>query len=305
MAIEIDPPEPDLTNIRKHLRASRSLWRLFGWGGAAAMALGALAIVSQTETGSQQIQLALSGGNDARAITAAEPPRRIEKDTETQRLEAQVRELAADRARLVERIASLERNLDDMTGSIKRQAAQLAAAPPAAAPVVEPPMTAPPVVVAPATPPAPTVPTIAPLAMPVLSGSAGGWPDAPRMQADGTDAVPLPPVRMAAAPATDAAVDPPAPPPPAKNEIGIDLGSAPNLEVLRLRWAAVKANYGPLLAGLSPVAAPIRRNNTTEIRLVVGPVTSMAAARALCARFAAARVGCHPARYDGQKLAQQ
>lgn len=298
MAIDIEPPEPDLTNIRKHLGASRPFWRLFGWGSAAALALGGLAVVSQTETGSQQIQLALAG-SDARPVTMAETPaRKPEKDAETQRLETQVRELAADRDRLAMRIASLERNLDDMTGSIKRQAAQL----PAASPAPEPPAAEPPapntVIAAVSAPP-----VIEPLAMPALDGGAAAtWPDSPRLQSDGTEPVPLPPTRVAVAPA---AVDPPAPPPPVKNEVGIDLGSAPNMDVLRLRWAAVKANYGPLLGGLSPLAVPVHRGNVTEIRLVVGPLPNLAAARALCVRFAEARVGCRTARFDGQKLAQQ
>lgn len=31
-----------------------------------------------------------------------------------------------------------------------------------------------------------------------------------------------------------------------------------NLEVLHMRWSAVKANYGPLLGSLRPIAARVR-----------------------------------------------
>ena len=70
--------------------------------------------------------------------------------------------------------------------------------------------------------------------------------------------------------------------------IGIDLGGAPNMEVLRERWAAVKANFGPLLTGLHPLAARDRKPGSTELRLVVGPMPNLAAAQAslrpLCRR---------------------
>ena len=57
-------------------------------------------------------------GPEPQAI-AALPPRVVVDVEETRRLEDAVRKLAADRDRLKERIASLERNFDDMTGSIK------------------------------------------------------------------------------------------------------------------------------------------------------------------------------------------
>ncbi|MFI4961331.1 MAG: hypothetical protein ACHP82_07765, partial [Hyphomicrobiales bacterium] len=133
MAIKSAPPEPDLPNIRKLLRA-RPLWRLFGWGGAATIALAAVALTSQTEAGSKRLQLALAFASEPGRVVAQIPPRTVETETETKRLAAQVLELAADRERLTARIAMLERNLEDMTGSIKQQREQLAAARAANAP---------------------------------------------------------------------------------------------------------------------------------------------------------------------------
>lgn len=306
MAIENEPPEPDLSNIRKHLRAARPLWRLFGWGGAAALALIALAVTSLTDTGSQQLQSILAGNSAGAAAQA--PQRRVEKDPDTLRLEAQVRNLTVDRDQLIRRLAMLERTLDDMTGSIKQLATVTATPTPppqpsAPATVVS----TPPAAVAPAAKPAaaPAPLTLTPLAMPAKEAS-GTWPNPPQAQSAQAEPVPLPPTRMAAAPPPEAAIEPPAQPPkPAKPELGIDLGSARNIETLRLRWAAVKANYGPLLAGLAPVATTVHRANGTEIRLVVGPVADLTSARALCSRFAAVRMACHPARFDGQLLTLQ
>ena len=309
MASEIEPPEPDLSNIRKLLGKRYPLWRLCGWGSAAAIALACLAITTQTESGSERLQLAFApASSPARAVAAADvPPRVIGIDKETVRLESQLRVLAADRDRLTARIALLERNLDDMTGSIKRQAAQETAVPAAKPPIVSAPATTQ-QAAAPASPPAaaPTparieVPMIAPLAMPVLTDNAAPWPSTPAQQAAAPmpEQIPLPPTRMASAPASEPAAE------PRKPEIGVDLGGAPNMEVLNMRWVAVKANFGPLLTGLHPLAARVQRPGATDVRLLVGPLPTITAANQLCARFAAARVTCRPAKFDGQRLTQQ
>ena len=283
MAIEVAPPEPDASDTRRRRRVISSLWRLCGWGGAAAIALAALAITTQTESGSERLQLAFAYGNlPTPAGDLAELKRRaLEKDAETRALEAQVLTLAADRDRLTARLASLERNLDDMTGSIKRQATLAAAAPKA---------------------PAPAAPAIAPLAMPASTDTAATWPGTAQTQAAAAtpDPVPLPPTRVAAAPASEPVAEP-----PRKPEFGVDLGGAPTMDVLSARWAAVKANFGPLLTGLHPLATHDRRPGSTDFRLLVGPLPTAAAATQLCARFVAARVTCRTAKFDGQRLAQQ
>jgi hypothetical protein len=273
MAIETAPPILDLTEGHKRRRYVRALWRLSAWGFTAAIALAALAITTQTEGGSERLALALASGNrPALAVEIAELKRRtLEKEAETKRLEAQVITLAADRDRLSTRLASIERNLDDMTGSIKRQAAL---APPA----------------------------LAPLAMPAITSTAASPPGNGPAQAATSEpeAVPLPPVRMATAPAGEIAAQQ-----PAKLEFGIDLGGASNIDVLNARWTAVKANFGPLLTGLHPLAARDQRPGSTGFRLLVGPVSNPVAGMQLCARFAAARVTCRPAKFDGAQLAQR
>src|SRR5476651_1594242 len=309
MAIKNAPPEPDLLKIRKPLRA-RPLRRLFGWGGAATIALAAVALTSQTEAGSKRLQLALAFASEPGRAVAQIPPRTAETDAETKRLAAQVRDLAADRERLTARIAMLERNLEDMTGSIKQQSEQLAAARAANTPPPAPsaPATTPAVVAA-APPPAPALPALKPLAMPVVSDTTASWPATattpqaaepapPPVAAEpATEAAP-PPLHVAAAPALE-----PVAAPPAKSDYGIDLGGAGSLEALRIHWAALKANYGPLLGGLHPVAAQQPKHPAgITYRLVAGPLPNAAEAAQLCARFQVTRTGCRPAKFDGAQL---
>jgi hypothetical protein len=126
MAIKSAPPEPDLPSNRRKLRTLSPFWQLFGWGIAATVALAAVAVTSQTEAGSRRLQLALAATSEPVRAVALIPPGAAVTEAETRRLATQVRALAADRERLSARIASLERNLDDVTGSIKQQAAPAA-----------------------------------------------------------------------------------------------------------------------------------------------------------------------------------
>jgi hypothetical protein len=152
------------------------------------------------------------------------------------------------------------------------------------------------------TPVAPTrPPALTPLAMPGLAaGAAAATPAAPeKPQAEAappiTEPVPLPPVRVAAVAAAESA-----PPHPVKYDYGIDLGGASSIDILRTRWAGVKANYGPQLTGLSPVAVRDRRTGSNDYRLVIGPLPNAAAAKQLCARLQMAPASCRIARYDAE-----
>jgi hypothetical protein len=300
MAIKQTPPEPDLPNMRRYLRA-RPLSRLLGWGSAATVALAAVAFTSQTDAGRQRLQTAIAYVSAPARVVAQIPPGASPAQSENQRLAAQLRELSADRDRLSARVAVLERSLEDVTGSIKRQNARPPDAPAAAAPSAPAPVAA--------------FPPLSPLAMPAIGQATAGWQvaataphaaeaapppaeAAPPTAEPVTELVPLPPVRVAAAPPSE-----PAPPP--KLEYGIDLGSAASLEALRVHWAAVKANYGPLLVGLRPLAAAHPKHPSGVIyRLVAGPLPSHADAAQLCARFPPLRTGCRPAKFSGAQLAE-
>ena len=343
MAIDTVPPEPNLANIRKLLSTPRPIWRVFGWGGAATAALAVVAFISQTNAGYERLRLAFAHTVEpaqAAAQTPSRPP-------ETERLVAQVRELAADRERLSARIALLERNLDSVTGSIKRQSeppapahAAIASPPAPAAPATTPAAVAvasPPAPVAVAEPPAPATVTFAqppaPLAAPTtppvyaLPEPPSGLPrltplatasvretarllppktpeaappeESPEAAEGAAEPAAIPPVRVAAITASE----PVATPPPAGAGFGVDLGGASNLEALRIHWATLKANYGPLLVGLRPLVALLPKHPTGAIyRLVVGPLRSADKATQFCTGFPVLPTGCHPAKFSGGQL---
>ena len=74
---------------------------------------------------------------------------------------------------------------------------------------------------------------------------------------------------------------------------------------LRARWAAFKSAHGALAEGLRPVVSirEIGQNKPVEMRLVVGPIADVHAATTMCAALAGSPFMCHPAVFDGQRLA--
>jgi SPOR domain len=89
---------------------------------------------------------------------------------------------------------------------------------------------------------------------------------------------------------------------PAQPEFGIALAGASSIEVARLQWAAVKANFGPVIANLEPRAVSERRGAATHYRLVVGPLSTYTAAARLCERIVAAHAICQPVKFAGAPL---
>lgn len=317
MAFEIAPPKRELPRASARRNERDAIWRLCGWGSTTVVAVLALTAATQSGPGGKRLEQLFAGAPAQPAAVAQVAPRPLEKDAETLRLQAEVRSLAADRERLVSRLAKLEHHLEEVTGSIQRQAA--APVVPAPAPTVVPPTiaavrTAPAATLAgPAVQVATAVPILNPLAMPAVTGSVGGWSDRHQEREDEPASVPpletrevkvVPPSRLAALPAQEP-LGQPVRPAPATTEYGIDLGAAPNMEALRARWTTIKANLGPLLTGLQPIAVRDRRPGNTQVHLVVGPMPNIAAARQVCTRFAAARVACQPAKFDGEAVVQR
>jgi hypothetical protein len=282
MAIETPPP---VSEIHPLLRGG-ALVRLGGWAGAALLAVGLLALTAQTEIGSERLQGVIAIVSPQSAVAKAEL--QPANDAEIRRLETLVVALTDDRDRLHTRIASLERKLEDTTGSIKQQQATLAAKVAAVPP--------------PPPPPQPVMPILAPLSSPPGLIPDGAWPAPQLPPAETVEAapVPLPPTRVALAP-----VEEPAAEAPRKPEIGIDLGGAANLDVLNARWVAVKANFGPQLAGLYPRAQASNRSGSANYRLVAGPLPNNATAAQICAHFITARITCRTVRFEGERLVQR
>ena len=204
MATEQMPPELASRDARRRRRELNSLMWLCGWGGVTAVALLALAIASQTETANERLRRVFAAG-DTSAI-AGMPPRVAQLESETQLLAAQVRALITERDRLSGRIGLLESSIDDMSGTIKKQAAATAA-----------------VLAAKETSPAPS-PKQQALAPPVASADKDTTASIPPNALPKVDpvapAIPMPPARIANASAVEN--DQPA---PKQTEFGLDLGS--------------------------------------------------------------------------------
>lgn len=286
----------------------RALWRLGGWGAGAALALLLVAFVSNSETGNQRLGLAFAPAElPARPVTtvAIAPS---QTDIEIKRLATKVQALNLERERAAARITNLEQQLDDLTGSIKRLADIPPAAPLPSAAAEEPaPKAATPApVLKPAVSDEPVIRS--PLSMPAL-GVAAPWPEPPRPSEPANEPaaepdspkesaeqnVPMPPTRLATG-------DPSPPQQPAAGSFGIALAGASSLEVARLQWAAIKANFGSLLATLEPRALNERRGGVTHYRLLAGPLPTLSAASRLCAYIIAAHAVCEPVKFSGQPL---
>jgi hypothetical protein len=293
----------------------RTLLRLSCWGTAALVAVALVVATGLSESGSQRAAVAfaaLSGGELPRQVTVVQlAPRSSDAEGETRRLNEAMRLLAADRDRLLTRVASLERNLDDITGSINRQAA-------APRPAEENPRPS-------SSPPQISSLQFSPAVAALESGIAGGPyaapalpPDAPEWLASAPAPWPNPSAAISIAPPPDAPdqieapmttaaipAESPRPAPAApKTEFGVDIGSAPDLNSLKAIWNETKAHHPALLNGLRPVfSVRESRNGTPELRLIIGPLPNASAAARLCAALGAADVLCSTRTFEGQRLA--
>ena len=248
----------------------RELWRVGLWGVAAVAAVTMAVAAAASTQGKQRIVLAYM---QIRGLADASPPqtaRTADRD-ELRRLAETVRVLTGDRDRVLARISTLERNVDDMTGSITRQtdsaARQTDAVPPSATP---------------GTPPTP--------AQPPSSATSTVNVPVPRP-------APLPPQTQPASTPSDA--------PAARTEFGIDLGGANSVDGLRRLWAAAQNRYGVALDGLRPIISlrEAPRPGGVELRLVAGPFNNAASAARVCATIAGSGALCQPALFEGQRLA--
>jgi hypothetical protein len=272
----------------------RSLLRLAIWGTSAAAGLAVVVLTAHSNAGSQRLMTAMApaagqpstqqaGQSGAQQVVV----RSAEAENEARRLADAVRTLSADRDRLLTRITSLERNLEDITGSIKRQATAtpqsssppsssgLAAGAPATTVAREPP---------------PAVEAVAP-APPTRQ---------PPPAATGSQESAAAANRVANVPAGDEASETER----AKPEIGVDIGGAVNFDGLRLLWNSTRGANAALLEGMHPVVVAREniRTRAPELRLVVGPFPNSEAAVRLCSTLSAARRYCQLAAFQGEEL---
>jgi hypothetical protein len=258
------------------------LARLGVWIGLATVAVLTAAITARTETGVRRIASLLSH-EAPEPVRAAKAPAQLaarpsDQEMDQRRINEAIRTLTADRDRLLMRVGALERNLDDVTGSI----------PPAAgAPAAQPP----------SMPPAGTSLTVAPRIPPQAApASPQATPQSPGSTPNRVAAGHLATGNPAAAESVAT-----------KTEFGIDIGSNNSVEGLRTLWTALKSAQPALFEGLRPVIA-VRdglKPGSIELRLVAGPLANAGIAARLCATLSAAGQSCQPAVFDGQRLALQ
>ncbi len=267
----------------------RELWRVALWGLAAGGTMTLAVFVSTSDAGNQRLELALA------SIRGTAEPAGTQlasnDDAETRRLFETVQRLTTDRERLMARLNALERNFDDLTGSIARNSERASGAD--AVPQSRSASPSP----ALAWPPAPLPLDLAPIATApatIASTPSNAWGNVPVPRPS-----PMPPQTQAAA-APGAAPGPT----PGKQEYGIDLGVAPNADGLRALWAAVKSRHESALEGLRPIMVVRERApGSVEFRLVAGPLPTAAAAARLCATLGSVSATCQPAVFEGQRLA--
>lgn len=115
----------------------QGLWRLVLWGATAVTAMLIAVTASRSVVGSQRAAVAMvslkGGASPTRPVPLVPTPvvaQRIQSQDETLELAADVRKLAVDDDDLKSRLAALEQNMADLTGSIARQAATARTAPP-------------------------------------------------------------------------------------------------------------------------------------------------------------------------------
>jgi len=99
------------------------LIRFGAWTGLATLAVLVAVIAARTESGVRRIATLVSPEPPAAARSAKElqlANRAFDQEAEQRRLSEAIRMLAADRDRLLARVSTLERNVEDVTGSIAK-----------------------------------------------------------------------------------------------------------------------------------------------------------------------------------------
>jgi hypothetical protein len=257
------------------------LARLGVWIGLATVAVLTAVLAARTETGVRRIAGLLSPAAPELPVRTAKGPtppvaqRSFDQEAEQRRLSEAIRLLATDRDRLLARVNTLERSLDDVTGSIAAPSGKVS--PPTALPSIPS-----------APPPEPPAASVRPPANAATGAGATGQ----NRVAAGHLATGMPSAAESVA---------------TKTEFGVDLGGNASIEGLRTLWSNLKTSQSAMLEGLRPVIA-IRegqRPGSVELRLIAGPLANASIAARLCAALAAAGQPCQPAVFDGQKLALQ
>jgi hypothetical protein len=87
---------------------------------------------------------------------------------------------------------------------------------------------------------------------------------------------------------------------PNQASYGIALGPSTSAELAPEAWRDLSMKLGPLLFGLAPMLAD--ESDSDEKRIIVGPITQLSEASALCARLERMSISCLPMPFTGKPL---
>jgi hypothetical protein len=251
----------------------------------AAIAALLLAVLSSRDDDAMQRVGALLSSLNLQPAQAA--THKFDAESAARQLAQAVHGLVEDRDRLATRLTALERDIDDMTGSVKKQIEAVKTAKSQPPPWPD---------------DAPPVPmTSADIAAMVKAVEPAPAPVAPAVPA--SPPPPNPPT-AAASPAPAASAEPAA---SAAAAYGADIGTASTMKALQARWAGLRTAHPALFEGLQPLVSLKQnpRTNRTELHLVVGPYSNAEAAEQFCDFVIPFRLACQPAMFDGSRLALQ
>lgn len=245
----------------------RQLTRLGIWIALATVAVFAAVLTARTETGIRRIATLLTPAAEQRIPKAPVQlaNRASDQEAEQRRLSEAVRALAADRDRLMARVNTLERNIEDVTGSI----------PPAQA----------------GPKPAPSVPVAAAPLPPVSAGQPSAAASSQSRVAAGHLATGAPAAADSTATKTEFGID-------VGGNASID-GLRTLWTTLKAAQPALFEGLRPV------IAVREGKTGAIELRLVAGPLPNASTAARLCAALGAVHQTCQPTVFDGQRLALQ
>ena len=254
----IEAPLGDKRGAPKRVFTMQGLRRLAVWGAAAASAVLVVVLASRSEVAAERFALILHHPKPAAAPV-------FDAQAATAQLAEAVQGLKANDEQLQSRLAAVEHDVDDVTGTITKQIQAAAASRHEDGP------------------------SLAATALASASIAPVDIPPAPA---------------SAVLPAT-IKTEPEIAAPPPKTAFGVDIGSGLTLQALRMRWAAIRTAHPQFFESLEPIISvrEVPHTNKIELRLVAGPIAQPGAAAQLCAQLAALGLYCQPTIYDGQHLA--
>jgi hypothetical protein len=276
--------------------AMQRLWRQAGWGLAAVAAVFVAVLSSRDELAVQRATALLVSLN---VLPAPPPQHQFDAESAARQLAQAVRSLVSDRDRLATRLAALERDMADMTGSVKKQIEAVKAAKSEPPPW---PDAAPPLLMTPA-----DVSAMVKAASPPPAATAATDPPPPNQLSSRPVVEVMAGPPSASPPAVAASPSSPEMPQPTTTPYGADIGTASTMKTLNLRWKSLRSAHPAIFDGLQPLVS-VKQNphtNRTELHLVVGPYSNAEAATQFCDFIVPYHLSCQPAMFDGSRLALQ